>query len=90
MGIYLFKTVEDFEKFYNAESRSVIKLIREIEDRPFLKSQKEAQVLIAELNLVMDQYRKKEYEYKNSIDGLLLALLMEIAKINHTDYERKN
>ena len=85
--IYL-KPSKIFEKFYNAESRSVIKLIREIEDRPFLKSQKEAQVLIAELNLVMDQYRKKEYEYKNSIDGLLLALLMEIAKINHTDYEK--
>lgn len=85
--IYL-KPSNIFGKFYNVESRSVVKLIEEIEERSFLKSQKDAQVLIAELNLVMDQYRRKEYEYKHSIDGLLLALLMEIARINHTDQEK--
>lgn len=76
------------EKVYNAETRKKMKLLEEIEYRPFLKSKKDAGVLITELDLIMDQYRRKEYEYKISIDGLLLALLLEIARINHKDHEK--
>lgn len=77
-----------FEKICNAESRKKMKLLEEVEHRPFLKSKKDAQMLISELDLIMDQYRRKEYEYKTSVDGLLLALLLEIARINYKDYEK--
>ena len=85
-SIYL-KPSAIFERFPGMEPRKKEKLLEEIEYRPFFKTKKEAQVLVSELDLIMDQYRMKEYEYKNCTNGLLAALLIEISKINHKDLE---
>ena len=74
-----------WENCNNVEARKKTKLLEEIEYRPFMKSKKDAEILITELNLIMNQLRVKEYEYKNCIEGLLLALFIEIARINHKD-----
>lgn len=77
-----------FEWFQEIDVRKKEKLLEEIEYRPFLKSKKEVQTLVTELDLIMDQYRLKEYEYKNCTNGLLTALLVEISRINHLDLEK--
>lgn len=82
--IYL-KPSAFLEKIHHVELRKRTKLLEEVEHCPFLKSTKDAEMLKMELDLIMNQYRVKEYEYRTCIDGLLLALLIEIARINLKD-----
>ena len=72
---------------YREESRKCKKYIEEAEQRPFVKSRTEVPNLSEEINLLMNQLRVKDYQYHNCIRGLLFAMLMEIIKINHRDYE---
>lgn len=74
------------DRFYEMEARKKEKLLEEMEQRPFLKTKKEARMLVSELDLVMEQCRTREYEWRNCINGLLIALLIEIAKLNHRDH----
>lgn len=76
------------EKIYKSEVRKREKFTEEVEYRPFIKGQDEVPGLVAEINLIMDQLRIREYEYRNCIKGLLFALIMEIIKINHIDSEK--
>lgn len=75
-----------FKKLYKTEERKRKNIIDALECRPFYKSQGTANELRVEINLIMDQYRKKEYGYKKCVNGLLYALYMEILKINHIDH----
>ena len=54
-----------------------------MELRAFMVSKEKYPDLETEINLVMNQKRVKAYGYKECIKGLVFALLMEIAKINH-------
>lgn len=76
------------EKVYKNQVRNRERFIEEIENRPFVKKKGEAPNISTEINLIMDQFRVKEYEYQNCIKGLVFALLMEIIKINHKDYDK--
>lgn len=76
------------EKIYKGEVRKRKKVTEELEYRPFIKGQIEVPGLAAEINLIMDQLRMQEYEYRSCVKGLLFALIMEIVKINHLDNEK--
>lgn len=73
------------ERFFDGDSRKRIRFVEEIEFRPFIKHKEHVLNLETELNLIMKQARLHDYGYKESIKGLLYALLMEIIKINHAD-----
>ena len=63
---YLYiKPVDFFEKAYPLEVRKRDQIVEETEERPLVKSKEDARFLAAELNLIMDQYRIREYGYKN-------------------------
>ena len=74
-------------EIYQEEGRKCRKYVEEAEQKPFMKSRKEIPDLAEEINLIMNQLRVKDYQYHNCIRGLLFAMLMEIIKINHRDYE---
>ena len=76
------------EKIYKGEVRKRKKITEELEYRPFIKGQNEVPALASEINLIMDQLRMQEYEYRSCVKGLLFALIMEIVKINHLYNEK--
>lgn len=59
--------------------------LEEMESQPFLKNKTKIPDLEAEINLIMNQKRVQAYGYLECTRALLLALLMEIRKINHID-----
>ena len=71
-----------FEKMEQTDARKKALLEEAIESRAFIKRKEDASTLYSEINLIMDQYRRREYEYKNSVGGLVFAMLIEIARIN--------
>lgn len=78
---------EFLENIYKIE-RKRESFLEKIENRAFIKSRKEVSSLASEINLIMDQFRVREYEYQSCTKGLMYALLMEIVKINHKDYHK--
>lgn len=73
---------------YPEGNRKKERFLQDVEYRPFVKKGGDAACLIAEIGLIMDQFRLKEYEYQNCVKGLLFAVLMEIVKINRKDSEK--
>lgn len=61
--------------------------LEEIECRPFIKDKSKVADLESEINLLMNQTRVQAYGYRECIKAILLALLMEIRKINHIDQD---
>lgn len=76
------------EKMCMNETRKKERFAKAAEQRAFVKSREDVPGLAAEIDLIMNQFRVREYEYQNCIKGLLYALLMEIIKINHQDSEK--
>lgn len=62
--------------------------LEQIEKRVFVKQREELPILASEVDLIMDQIRMQEYGYRNCVRGLVYALLMEIVKINHEEFEQ--
>ena len=85
--IYI-NSADCLEKMFKGEPRKKERFTEEAEYRPFLKSEEEVAGLITEINLIMNQMRMREYEYRNCIRGLVFAMIMEIIKINHIDSEK--
>ena len=76
------------EKVEGMDSRKKASLVENVEARAFTKSKDESTTLFAEVNLIMDQYRRREYEYKKSVGGLIFALFIEIARINRKESQK--
>lgn len=76
------------EKIYKTEPRKRAWLIEEVEARAFIKSKENASALFLEINLIMEQCRRREYEFRRSINGLIFTLLIEIARINHIERQK--
>lgn len=76
------------EKVCKGELRRRKRYSEEVEYRPFLKRREDAVQMTAEINLIMDQFRVRDYGYRDCVKGLVFALLMEIIKINHIDNEK--
>lgn len=76
------------EKIYKTENRKREWLIEEVEARAFIKSKEHVPALFAEINLIMEQCRRREYEFRKSISGLIFTLFIEIARINHKEWQK--
>ena len=72
-----------FMEKIHMDIRKQKRLLEKAECRPFIINSEKAPQLEAEINLIMNQNRIKDYGYKECIKGLMFALLMEIVKINH-------
>lgn len=76
------------EKVCKGEMRKRNRYREEAEYRPFIKRREDGACLTAEIDLIMDQFRVRDYGYRDCVKGLVFALLMEIVKLNHIDNEK--
>lgn len=91
MSFWEFIYIKPFEFLGNVYKNDVKKrnhYVEEVEYRPFVKSREEVLDLVAEIDLIMNQFRIREYGYRDCVTGLVYSLLMEIIKINHIDNEK--
>lgn len=86
---YIYVKPENFiEKVESTDVRKKALLVEDVELRAFIKSKDESATLFTEVNLIMDQYRRREYEYRKSVGALIFALFIEIARINRKETQK--
>ena len=76
------------ENIYQADKRKKDWFMENVEPRAFLKSKEDEPELFAEINLIMDQCRRRGYQFRKSVNGLLFVLFIEIIRINQKECEK--